>query len=474
MANITQQEPIRYQIDDADFSLSGLITIPPEFGLDCTNASVVKGFVVTGAEPDGTARKVGFYVDGTLYKLDPDGSLVVIYSVEEDGNTVPELEEITAVPGFVGKNVGVSIYLYAENAEGAIPSIKIKALAESYSQQTVKEELSSIYVLGAGSQVIKLEASTSVSDGGSAVVEARADGGAWGELASFTGTSASTIQFRATLTASNIGVSSAKLEYASIQYRGGHGIVAGTGTAELVSITDDWHIGIRNCRMTAKHAPLKDSRLKAYVSFRDQPTVVQGEQLGIGNGEMKFFQFANPNGIKYDSVRVYFDGQRVYSGVEVNTEVGRATCLAPDGAVVTADYEYGWTAEVWNEMEFLGTIPTLDHDITEFRYLLPSGDVSKSLCAVKIAMEMTEGHVDLESIGAGTGKMKTYPLAHIVKKRAITVYAGSTPLPASSWALADDAKAIRVAATTGAALTVEYDWISETPAVYQFIAVFGE
>jgi hypothetical protein len=226
--------------------------------------------------------------------------------------------------------------------------------------------------------------------------------------------------------------------------------------------------------MTVKHAPLKDSRLKAYVSFRDQPTVVHGEQVGIGNGETSTFQFANPNGIKYDSVRVYFDGQRIYSGFEVNTEVGRITCLAPDGTVVTSDYEYGWTAEVWHEMDPSGTIPTLDHDMTEYRYLSPSDGVPKSLCAVKVAMEMTDGHIDLESVGTGTGKLKTYPLVHIVKDGAITVYANSSPLAATHWALADDAKAIRAAATAGAALTVEYDWISETPVVYQFIAVFGE
>ena len=70
MANITQQEPIRWQIDQASSDASGEIYVPG--GLDCTTATSVDGLAVSGSEPEGTARRIGFTVDGALYKLDTD------------------------------------------------------------------------------------------------------------------------------------------------------------------------------------------------------------------------------------------------------------------------------------------------------------------------------------------------------------------------------------------------------------------
>jgi hypothetical protein len=474
LANITAQEPIRWQIDQASFDSSGLIVIPPSSGLDCTTSTAVKGFVVTGSEPAGTSRKVGFTVDGVLHKLGPDGSLTEITSVEEQGNTVAELEAITDIPGFIGKQVGVTIYLYAEDPEGSMPSISIKAIGESSSQQTVKVEYSSVYNLGSDSKIIKLEASTTVTNGGSAVVEASVDGGSWGTLTSFAGVTASSVQFRATLTAPSIGSSSARINQASILYRSGSGLVSGVGEAEIVSITEDWHTGVRQCRMTVKHARLIDSIQRAFVSFRDTPQLSTGEEIGVGAGEQTTYQLENVIGVKYDSVRLYFDSQRVYSNYEVNTEVGRITCTAPEGAVITADYEYGWTPEVWHEMEQTGTIPAIEYDTTEYKFVLPLADVAKSVCTVKIVLEVVAGHIDGEIIGTGTDIVRTYRLSHIVRDGHLTLYADDEKLPSVAWALSSDAKSVRVAAAAGATLTAHYDWISETPVVDQFIGVFAE
>jgi hypothetical protein len=219
---------------------------------------------------------------------------------------------------------------------------------------------------------------------------------------------------------------------------------------------------------------LTDAAIKAYTAFRAIPSVVLGEDAGVGNGETKSFDLAHAQGIRLDSVRVYYDGARVYSGIEVNTEIGRVTCAAPAGAVVTVDYEYGWDNGVWNEMEPTGTVPSLDHDETEYRYVRPSGASLASVVAVKIALETTDGHIEDEAIGTGAGSLKTYLLTHAVKNGAITAAADETDLPAGSVSLSDDAKSVRIAAPSGAVLTASYDWISETPTVYQFVAVFGE
>jgi hypothetical protein len=472
MANITQQEPIRWQIDQASSDASGEIYVPG--GLDCTTATSVDGLTVTGAEPSGTARKIGFTVDGALYKLDADGSLISITSVEDGGNTAAELAAIESIPAFAGKSVGVTAWLWAEDPDGEMPTMKVAATGRVSSQQTVKVEESPVYALGGGAQIIRLDAGAATSNGGSALVEARVDGGAWGALQSFAGLPASTVQFRATLTAPDIGVSSASVSSASALYRTGSGLVAGVGDAEIVSVTRDWHIGVRECRMNVRHKKIADSAQKAFVSFRDTPQVATGEQIGTGTGETGTYQLAHAAGIKYDSVRLYYDGARVYSGYEVNTAVGRVTCAAPSGALITADYEHGWAPEAWEEMTRNGTTPALDYDTTEYKYALPYDAEPKSVCTVKIVLEVTDGHADGEAIGTGAGVERTYALARSVKDGGITVRADGSPLPASAWALSADARAVRIAAQAGAALTADYDWISETPEVTQFIAVFAE
>jgi hypothetical protein len=472
MANITTQEPIKWNIDQAVSDLSGLISVPG--GLDCAAATSVTGLVVSGTEPAGTTRKAGFTVDGDFYKLDSDGSLIPITSVEDEGNTADELAEISSIPGFAGKSVGVTVYLYAEDPEGAMPTFGIKAIGVSSQQQTIKTELSPVYNLGSGAKIIKLEAKTTVSGDGTAVVEASIDEGPWGALSSFAGVPASTVQFRATLTAPTIGVSSAKVESATLQYRTGDNLVSGAGVAEIVSVTDNWHIGVRQCRMTVNHKRLADSLMKAYVSFRDTPLVVSGELIGTGTSETKAYSLAHPLGVKYDSVMVYFDSQRVYDGFEVNTAVGRVTCAAPVGASITVDYEYGWASEEWREMSLNRTVPTLEYDQSEFKYSLPLNEDAKSICAVKIALEVTEGHTDDEVMGTGSGATRTYRLSRAAKVGQIAVYAGGVALPATAWALSTDGRSVIAAANAGAVLTADYDWISETPEVYQFISVFAE
>ena len=474
MANITQIEPIRYGQHLLTSDANGMIVVPPNLGLDCTTATSVNGLAITGTEPEGTARRVGFTVDGTLYKLNDSGGLVPIFDVEEEGNTVAELEALESVPAFIGKQIGVTVYLYAEDPDGEKPALGLSVRAASSGIQTVKTEMSPVYELGSGSKIIRLDASATTSNGGTAVIEASADGGAWGPLPSVSGLDASRVQFRVTLTAPNVGVSSAALDRATVTYRSGSSAVSGVGISEIISITEDWHIAVRECRLTVRHARLTDAAIKAYTAFRAIPTVILAENVGVGSGETKSFSLANTQGIRLDSVRVYYDGARVYSGIEVNTEIGRVTCAAPTGEVVTVDYEYGWDSGVWHVMEPTGTVPSLDHDETEYRYVRPSDATPASVVAVKIALETTDGHIEEEAIGTGTGSLKTYLLSHTVKNGAITVAADETDLPAGSVSLSDDAKSVRVAAPAGAMLTASYDWISETPTVLQFVAVFGE
>ena len=170
---------------------------------------------------------------------------------------------------------------------------------------------------------------------------------------------------------------------------------------------------------------------------------------------------------------MHVNGVRVSAGWELNTEVGRITMTAPLGTLLTADYVHGWTEEVWADMQLTGTAHSLAMDESEFKYLVPGSAGEKSICAVKIGLELTDGHADGDALGAGTGKSQVYALPHAVKEGHISVFADGDPLPPESWTLLEGARRIQVAAALGAALTASYDWVSETPTVSKFIAVFG-
>ena len=84
--------------------------------------------------------------------------------------------------------------------------------------------------------------------------------------------------------------------------------------------------------------------------------------------------------------------------------------------------------------------------------------------------EKTEG----EELGTGTGQIRTYLLAHIAKAGTMDLRVDDIVLPASAWLLAEDGKSVRVSAAKKAVITADYDWISETPIVYQFVSLFAE
>lgn len=481
---MTKDAPIRYQIDRLMSDISGLLVTNPDSDLDCSTATSVTGFTLAGTEPPGTARRVAFRMDGTWNRLQSDGMLQALptqalsaESLLEEGNTVAELEGITNIAAFVGKKIGVAVALHADDPDGAMPTFGLSIKTRTSFAQTKKTELSPLYTLPADSILLKLDAKTTVSEGGTATVEAQIvspDGtaSAWAPLSTHIGAKAASVQFRATLTAPNIGTSSASLERVLVQRSSSGG--AGGSVSEIISLTQDWQMPVRQCRMTVQHSKRKRSKQRAFVALRERPVVVAGENVGVGNGESKAFQLAHTAGVKYDSVQVYFDGQRVYQGFEVNTEVGCVSCTAPDGAVVTVDYECGWGTETWSEMSSSGTTPGLDRDSTEYRFVLPHDAQPHSVCAVKIVNESTAGHIEGEPIGTGSGRMRAYPLGGIVNGGKISVLADGVELGVKSWGLADDARSVRVAAAEGAVLTANYDWVSETPVVYQFVAVFSD
>lgn len=485
MAHLNSIEPIRYAQSLADSSIFGLLRTKEGGGFDCSAMNSVDGFDVKGAEPVGTHRCVAFLVDGKWGALTPSGTFrelseqsISAESVVFEGNTVEDLQALSSVPAFVGKKIGVAVGLSAPSADSALPTFGISLKCKTPDPITTKTILSDTYALDPDSRILKLTAKVLEEDGGRVQVTARVSSGGvlseWGELASFVGSRAEAVQFRAILTAQNIGISVAGVRSVSMQYRAGNDGISGAGVATLYSVTRDWYVDLRQCRLTVRHAPLKQAQLEAYCAIRDKTNVVKGERIGTGTGEKTTYQLAHTSGVAYDSVRLYADGARIMAGYEFNAEVARITVTAPAGVVLTADYVHGWTEENWRKMTLQGTRKTPNYDSTEWRLILPKSESGRSIASVRVDMKMTEGHIDDEPIGTGTGKMQTCILSHVVKEGAVRVFSDGVELPSADWSLRPDGTSISVIAPPGVALTASYDWISETPVLQQFVAVFAE
>ncbi len=357
MPNITSQNPIRYNIDTISQTLTGSVIPASSCYVDLTHADKVNAVNVTRSQPAGTSIHLAFRVDGKWGALSDIGEFVPfsVNSADYDnvanfGNTPQDCDNMSDAPGLAGHTVGVAFALSAQDPSNALPSCSVSFNYSSATQKLSYSETSSVFNINPDSLILSASSSQTSSQGGNVntFIRLQDSSGAWGNwtaLDNVKGSHASAVQFRADYSATTLGTSSAKLNSATLIYSDGGVIPAGLGEAEIISNTNDWYLPIKACRLTLRHTPLADTNIECYVAFRPRPSLATGEHLGIGAGERKTFQLANTSGIKYDTFRLYFDGQREYSGFELNCEAGRVTCNPPEGCVVSCDYEYGWGQE---------------------------------------------------------------------------------------------------------------------------------
>ena len=501
MANITSQNPIRFTIDKLNTGAHALIIAKKGNIINCTNASAVTGFSFTYSQPAGTqiflAFSTGDSVDpvqmsssgevhavgdddqGAWFRLNSSGYAEIIdtqkityESLIDEGNSINDLKALTNIPAFKGYNVRIAIALYSPDPTNAIPAVKIAIKVRNDTQTTQKIEYSPIYELGQNTQLINVIAKTEISNNASISVEGCInENGIWKSVNSLAGSEAQKLQLRAIMNAPQIGSSIAKINEVNIIYSEGTGIINGDGTSEIVSKTHNWYKDVKHCRAIIKHAQLKESSMKVFASFRGQPSSVVNETLGTGDGELHTYQLKQKIRVNFASVKLYFDGIQTFGNFEVNCEVGRITCTAPQGVIISCDYDYNWQDETWQELTLKSLTRKDEYDESEY-YLRSS--TAGSITALKIAFYMKSGHINNESIGTGKGKDYTYKLAHHVKDGNITITANNASLSKNNYYVLEDSQYVKIAAVNGQTLKASYDWISETPTVYNFHAVFSE
>ncbi len=472
----------RYYVHD---TLNNLIygTLITKSGseINCSNADTIKSFNLYYSQPTGTFIFLVFNTGGQWFKLDASGNAVNISSdipsyntLAELGNTVAQLKALTNIPAFTKEKVRVIVGLGAVDSASSFPKIKFTLNGYINEQLTQHIEYSPEYELGENSVITNISHDATTSNGGTISVKAQAllpddTLSGWLNLSEVQGMAAKNIQLRATFNAPTVGTSSAILNQAAITYYNSQ-YAAVEGKGEIITLSQDWYMNISDCRVNVRHSPLERSTMKVFAAFRNSPVFIHSEQLGIGSGDRKTFQLSHTNGIKYDSVKVFYDGVQIFSGWEFNGEVGRITCTAQSGVIVSCSYEYGWDSETWNELSLVKQISLEDYDESEYR--IDTNNSGCSVGAIKIALSTTSGSVTGEALGNGTGSAKTYKLKFKASNTP-AIYSAGTTLDRKNYRLLDDPQYIRIAAPAGKSLTANYNWRSETPKIYQFTAVFS-
>ncbi|MBQ9629088.1 MAG: hypothetical protein IJR43_07505 [Synergistaceae bacterium] len=489
MANITGQNPIRYCIDKINTSSYGVIITKSGKVKLTAQAAGISGLYIQAVQPNGTDIKFLFRTDdkSDWFKLNASGESEYITSktpyyeiLSQTGNSVSELQALTNIPAFTGKKILMAVSLSTRDPDNAIPKMKLSVKAVSSSQVLTHTELSPFYELKNMGYISEIRREAETHGDGEVKLYAqitRTDGTSsdWIDYAKVKGMTGTQFRLKAEYSVKGLDTSSASLTSANIIYREGGYNVTGAASSEIVSWTQDWYMNVKQCRMSIRHNALTDSEIAAYVCFRDRPLNIQNEQLGIGTGSRTSYQLAYPDGLKYDTVKLFYDNQLITGEYDINCEVGRITCTAPEGVIIMASYESGWGEEDWQKMNLYSHDSHENYELSEYRYSRPENEYNntQSVCAVKIVMTTSSGNIINETIGKGTGKTQTYKLTHIIKDGNISIYDNGTLMPRKSYTVSDDPQYVRIAGTSGHVLTASYEWISETPIIYQFAAVFA-
>ena len=503
MAKILSQDSIRFNIDTLKTEKHALIVMKAGHFLDCTNTTSINGFNISYSQPtntriaflfttgdtldnsqmyaegethsgeisDDTARGAWFKLTASGYARLVESTSLTYESVIEYGNTISELQALTNIPAFKGYRVRVAIALLSTDSVYA-PSVSLSIKATNTTQQTSKTEYSPLYEIGENGQIINITANSTVSNNGTISIQGDInESGNWQNINALAGQDAKTLQLRAIMNAPQVNSSTVTLSNVNIIYSPDSGIINGDGTSEIISTTHNWYKPIKYARVVVKHEPLKDSNIKVYASFRAKPSICEGEILGTGDGATHTYLLKNKSGLNLDSIKIFYDNEQIFSGYSANCEAGQIICNAPAGVIITCNYEFGWSNEEWQELNFRQLTRKPDYDESE--YYLKNSQVGY-ICAIKIALQTRTGNISNEVIGTGKGRSETYKLSHPVKEGNITITANNSALSANNFYIMEDPQFIKISATSGATLRASYTWISEPPIIYEFHGVFNE
>ena len=466
---------------------TGVIISHTDSGFNCSNVSNVTGFSLDYYMPTGTEIYCVFNTGSGWGFLDSSGTLKIFQAdtlsfdvIKNRGNTPSSLAALSNIPDFVGKFVRIAVGLASTDITKYVPQIRLTLKVSYASQKLSTSVLSPVYALNDDSQIASITADTSKSGTGSVSLLGRyvLPSGAysdWSNITSLNAKKAVAIQLKADLAVTSLNSGSASITAADVFYSDRAIAPIGQADTEIFSVSKSWKKDINQARISVKHSILQDNTdISCAVSFRHDPTYITGEALGTGSGSKQTFQLKHPKNVRYDSVKLFFNGSQVLSGFDINTQAGRISCTAPAGYPVTCNYEADWEAETWHNMTLLSRLTFDDFQLSEYAYYSPEDFTPAKFAAVKISLASISGNTTKEFIGLGHGYSAIYQLAHPVKDGSITIFANSSELSRDNYCLLDDPKYIRIAASKGVSLYASYSWISNSQVIHHFTSVFSD
>lgn len=476
------------------YSPSGLVKTNMN-SLDLTNLSSISALAITQNTPTNTNVKYALKKGTGTWKGWSSGTSTWTDLANQDlsqlasqGNTKADLEARTSAQLDWLKGTGnVHIATCLTSSDPTVtPSVsEVRFNGQTGSQTLVKTVTSDAYTLtstGNPVDILSITPETYTLGGGTVLLEAAIQNsantwGAWGSLSALVTsppTKAKAIKFRATLTVAAVGTDQASVSKITIKHRIDDVSVFAEGEGVIITQTYNFQNAMSSAHLMVKHPNIQDVEIKAYVSLRPKPVLVTGEVLGVGDGKQHTYRLAHPRKIATHTFALYFAGTKQTAGYAFSSETGDITCTAPVGAAVTADYQYNWESETWEEMVHDNTYPDSLNSFMvndQFNYrAVDTTDPQGAVSSVKIKMVQNKGTESNKSLGLATGALQALKLDHKAKSESIVLKCGDSAI---SYTFNPDINTVYATGTAGQALTVTYDWVADTPWVDNFACIWN-
>ena len=476
--------PFRFGTDTFDYSGQNAFLVSKE-PLDFTEQTNVDGFNITGSQPFDTDRRVIFKIDDALYYF--KNSTLKAYKsdgeyadVIKKGNTVEELNALTDIPSFVGKEVYPIIALHAGWLATSMPSIKIAAKARNVLAVYEKKHTGAIreLVIDDVDVVPRIaDITADITATGNAtcdvLVKLRDAEGNWSAympIADAAGQYATAVKYQLVNVVTTLdGTDSVLCNSVYCRYNTG-AVAVNSNVADIYSVVQNYESDLQTCYIVVRHSKLIDSNIKAYVNFMPAPKHRELITLGTSNGVAQQLALGvdgvKDTGIDQSSIKLYADGEPLLE-FDYNVEVSEVTIELGRGKVITASYDYGRGSETWLAMTQDGESQLYTDDgtyMTRFSYTLSDAQaVDKQISNVRLQLTRPSGKVKNKSLGNATGKVQQVVLAHAADGTTIS-------LPDADWNYNEDSQILTFVAPKNTALSLSYSWYGEQIKIQSFAA----
>ena len=457
------------------FNRRALFYYPDAF--DFTRETAVKKFLISGAEPENTSRRIIFELDGELKYFTNDGltdypSYGELDDILTYGNTVEELLNVEGIPQFIGKRVGLKVAMTAPADLKVMPMLKIGAVVSSFNDIYEKEELSPVYELKTSkfAKIINLAAEKDLNGYAElkTSVRYRDDLGNWSDFVPFDDAinkRATAIQFKAAHTLTTLdGSEESELVEACVDYSTDADNLAGD-TLELITKPVEYYTNLATCYALIKHSELIDCNVNCFVMFKTPTLHRENLNIGVGNGELKTYYLGTGGGvdknIDHNSIVIKLNGKNFHD-FYYNTVNATVDLQADSDVSITASYNYGVDKEEWLPMTLVTSANDDDVYTTRFVRRMTDNDI-KTISAVRFSFTRQHGSIEEFNLATSNGKTQSFILDHRAKAESLVV-------KNANYTYDEDTQKLKCTGSINTPIKLAYDWCGQFPQVFEVIA----